>query len=185
MVDKYHGTNPSTPTGVEKGPAAMISLTWIDARSLYRLAAALGLTLGLLTGLAPLRTQAALTGCRSDPIVTLSNGVQVQIGNTMADAAANVSKVAYTLHGPLGTTATQVVYPADNASGIVETFQYIADNQPGNYDSYSAIYDANAGINVNEATTVTNTTTLQSISQTAQTHLSSSGQSLHIHVHLN
>jgi hypothetical protein len=170
---------------VEKGLTAMIDLTWIDARSLYRLAAALGLALGLLTSLAPLRSQAAMTGCRSDPIITLSNGVQVQIGNTIADAATNVSTVAYTLHGPLGTTATKIVYPADNTSGIAETFQYIADNQPGNYDSYSAIYDANAGINVDEATTVTNTATLQSISQTAQTHLSSSGHSLHIHVHLN
>jgi hypothetical protein len=77
-----------------------------------------------------------------------------------------------------------VVYPADNTAGIVETFQYVADNQPGDYDSYSAIYDANAGTNVTETTTVTNAVTGQSVSQTAQTHLSSSGQVLHIHLHL-
>ena len=60
----------------------------------------------------------------------------------------------------------------------------VADNGAGNYDSYAAIYDANTGINVQYFTTVTNTDTGQTVSQTAQTHLSASGQVLHIHLHL-
>jgi hypothetical protein len=131
----------------------------------------------------PLTAQAALS-CRSDPIATLSNGVQVQMSNTIYDNAANVSKVAYTLHGPAGTTVTSVVYPSDNTSGIAETLQYFADNGAGNYDSYSAIYDNNTGINIRYFTTATNTVTGASLSQMAQTHLSNSGQVLHIHLHL-
>lgn len=147
----------------------------------------IGLTPALLAAtllVPPLVAHAALTTCRTDPIVTLSNGVQVQMSNTIYDNAANVSKVAYTLHGPAGTTVTSVVYPSDDTTSIPETFQYVADNNAGNYDSYSAIYDTNTGINIQYFTTATNTVTGASLSQTTQTHLSSSGQVLHIHLHL-
>jgi hypothetical protein len=137
-------------------------------------------TAGLLAS--PLSAHAAIT-CRADPIVTLSNGMQVQMSDLIYDYASNVSKVAYTLHGPVGTTVTSVSY-ANTDPGIVETFQYVADNGAGNYDSYAAIYDTTPQVNVQYYTTVTNTATGASLSQSAQTHLSASGAVLHIHLHL-
>jgi hypothetical protein len=149
------------------------------ARSRRALLGAGLLTAGLLAS--PLSAQAALS-CRADPIVTLSNGRQVQMSDLIYDSASNVSKVAYTLHGPVGTTVTSVSY-ANTDPGIVETFQYVADNGAGNYDSYAAIYDNTPQVNVQYYTTVTNTTTGASLSQSAQTHLSASGAVLHIHLH--
>jgi hypothetical protein len=143
------------------------------------------LTAGVLLG-GPLavNTAHAAIACRVDPIVTLSNGVQVEMSNTIYDDSTNVSLVAYTLHGPSGTKVTSVSY-ANSTPGIAETFQYVADNQPGNYDSYAAIYDNTPQVNVQYYTTVTSTATGQSLSQMAQTHLSSSGAVLHIHLHLS
>jgi hypothetical protein len=142
-----------------------------------------GLGLGVLPSPGAV-AHAALSGCRTDPVVSLSNGVQVSMSNSISDMSTNVSSVAYTLHGPQRTTVTGVSY-ANSTPGVPETFQYIADNNAGNYDSYSAIYDKNAGIDVQYYTTVTNTVTGQVLSQSAQTHLSGSGQSLHIHLHLD
>jgi hypothetical protein len=151
-------------------------------RGLLGAALALGVLLG--SPLAAVNTAHAALTCRADPIVTLSNGVQVQMSDLMYDAATNVSTVAYTLHGPVGTTVTSVSY-ANTTPGIVETFQYVADNGAGNYDSYAAIYDNTPQVNVQYYTTVTNTATGASLSQTAQTHLSASGAVLHIHLHLS
>ena len=150
------------------------------ARTRRSLLAAGLCTAGLLAS--PLSAHAALS-CRADPIVTLSNGRQVQMSDLIFDATSNVSKVAYTLHGPVGTTVKSVSY-ANTDPGIVETFQYVADNQAGDYDSYAAIYDKTPQVNVQYYTTATNTTTGASLSQTAQTHLSASGAILHIHLHV-
>lgn len=142
------------------------------------------LAVGVLLGgpLAATTAHAALA-CRADPIVTLSNGMQVQMSDLMYDAASNVSTVAYTLHGPVGTTVANVSY-VNTTPGIVETFHYVADNGAGNYDSYAAIYDNTTQVNVQYYTTVANRATGASLSQTAQTHLSASGAVLHIHLHL-
>src|SRR5690348_6512100 len=93
--------------------------------------AALAAAIVLAGPLAAVNGQAA-SACRSDPIVTLSNGVQVQMSDLMFDSAANVSLVAYTLHGPAGTAVVSVSY-ANTDPGIAETFQYVADNGAGNY----------------------------------------------------
>ena len=128
-------------------------------------------------------TYASVSGCRTDPIVVLSNGMQVELDNTIADVSANVSKVVYTLHGPVGTTVQSVSY-VNTTSGIDETFQYVADNGAGNYDSYSAMYDSTPGVNANYYMTLTNLATTATMTQMAQTHLSSSGSILHIHLHM-
>jgi hypothetical protein len=109
----------------------------------------------------------AAIACRTDPIVTLSNGVTVQMSNTIYDYASNVSKVAYTLHAPAGTMVTSVVYPPGTTS-IPESFQFAADNNPGRYESYAVVYDANRNVTVSADTVVTDPATHTSLSQTAQ-----------------
>jgi len=141
------------------------------------------LATGLLAGIIPSSAAHALEACRADPIVTLSNGMQVQMSDTMYDDASNISKVTYTLYGPVGTTVTSVSY-ANSTPGIVETFQYVADNNAGDYDSYAAIYDNTPQVYVQYFMTLTNTATGASMSQSAQTHLSHSGAILHIHLHM-
>src|SRR5260370_13876396 len=93
------------------------------------------LVAGLIAGGLPSpEAHAALVACGTDPIVTLSNGAQVAMSNTIYDYSTNVTQVSYSLHGPSGTTVNSVSY-ANSTWGIPETFTYHADNQPGNYDS--------------------------------------------------
>ena len=137
------------------------------------------LVAGLIAGgLASPAAHAALVACGTDPIVTLSNGAQVTMSNTIYDYSTNVTQVDYSLHGPSGTTVESVSY-AKSTPGIPETFTYYADNQPGNYDSYVVTTDANSSVHITAYTTVEGTSgTTQSL--TAQGH---PGQQIHIHVH--
>jgi hypothetical protein len=143
-----------------------------------RLALALGAA-GLLAGsLAAPAAHAALIRCSTDPVVILSNGAQVTMSNDIYDVSTNVTKVAYILHAPIGTTVTSVSY-ANSTAGIPETFTFYADTQPGDYDSYVVTTDANSKVSVYAYTTV-QTVSGKTQSLTAQGH---PGQQIHIHVH--
>lgn len=81
----------------------------------------------LLGGSLAVNTTHAAVACRSDPIITLSNGHTVQISDQINDAVTNVTRVDYQLHVPAGVTATNVTYPADNTPGLRETFEFYSD----------------------------------------------------------
>jgi hypothetical protein len=51
--------------------------------------------------------------CRSDPIVTLSNGTVVTMTEDIALDPSSVRSVTYTLNAPRGTTITRIVYTGD------------------------------------------------------------------------
>lgn len=53
---------------------------------------------------------AIVTGCRGDPIVRLSNGQQIQMTVEVAADASDVQEVRYTVHAPVGTSITRVIY---------------------------------------------------------------------------
>ena len=72
-------------------------------------------------------TAFGITGCRSDPLVTLSNGMQVRLTATIMTDPSQVSNVAYTLHVPQGLSVTSVQY--DNGP-LPETFNWVADKPP-------------------------------------------------------
>src|SRR5205085_8579832 len=101
------------------------------------------LSAGLLAGSLWTPTAHAVVACRTDPIVTLSNGVTVQMSNTIYDDSAHVQPVTYTLRAPAGTRVTRVVYPPGTTTSIPESFQFAADRGPGEYRSYAVVHDAN------------------------------------------
>ncbi|HLJ69511.1 MAG TPA: hypothetical protein VKX16_19320, partial [Chloroflexota bacterium] len=45
---------------------------------------------------------AATAGCRTDPLVTLSNGTRLTLYEDIADSASDVTAVSYKLHIPVG-----------------------------------------------------------------------------------
>ena len=132
------------------------------------LACAAMLSAGLLASSLRAPAAHAVVACRTDPIVTLSNGVTVQMSNTIYDDSAHVRRVAYTLRAPAGTTVTRVVYPPDMTTSIPESFQFEADRGPGEYRSYAVVYDANSDVAVSADTIVTDPSTHTTLSQTAQ-----------------
>lgn len=72
---------------------------------------------------------ATFSTCTTDPKVFVSNGTKVTITPQINDDASDVSSIVYTVHGPVGTNATNVVYTGSVFTGK-ETVVYVAD-QPG------------------------------------------------------
>jgi hypothetical protein len=70
--------------------------------------------------------------CRSDPIVLLSNGEQVNmVANFTADPAS-VSKIVYSLKAPSGATITKITYTG-GAFASKEQVQFQANQPSGTY----------------------------------------------------
>jgi hypothetical protein len=67
-------------------------------------------------------THAAIGGCNSDPVVTLSNGDVLDLHATVDDAYADIQQVSYTLYVPKGTWVTSEV--DTSVLGGKDTFQY-------------------------------------------------------------
>jgi hypothetical protein len=114
-----------------------------DGRHLRLCAAALAA--GLLAVSLPLQdAHAALSVCSSDPIVTLSNGVVVDLSTLIQDARADVRGVAYTLHAPAGVRATSVI----NLDLGGSTFTLVGDDQSNTYDATIDVTTGSPGIAV-------------------------------------
>lgn len=94
----------------------------IAAAGILLWTALLALTLGGASGTA----EAMGSGCRTDPVVVLTNGAQLQFGANIDTSYSNVSRVDYTLHGPVGSAPLLIVY-TDNPLGSVERVHYYAD----------------------------------------------------------
>lgn len=89
----------------------------------------------------------AAGGCRADPIITLSNGLQLNLYVTLNDPAglADVSHVSYVVHGPAlpftflapfgkvssGNGWYTILYP--DGTGSISSFSYVPDGTAGTY----------------------------------------------------
>ena len=67
-------------------------------------------------------THAAIGGCNSDPVVTLSNGDVLDLHATVTDTYDDVDQVSYTLYVPKGTWVTSEL--DTSVLGGKDTFQY-------------------------------------------------------------
>lgn len=94
------------------------------------LAAGLGVT---ALGTGPSEAHAA-AGIGCDPIVTLSNGLTVQMtANVAVNSASNLVAINWTLHAPAGTSVLSVVY--DDTVSKHESFNFHADQAAGAYQT--------------------------------------------------
>ncbi len=84
-----------------------------------------GLVAGLL-GAADAR--AAFIGCRSDPLVILSNGVVLDLSANIVDDVTDVQSISYTLHAPKGVLLLRAI-STDGPVGYREQFKFRADTK--------------------------------------------------------
>ena len=113
------------------------------------------LLLGLLAGpLTAHRASAAISLCRTDPLVQLSNGVVLQLRATIADDASDIQGITYTVHAPTGTSIARVLYTTELPQGT-ETLTFSADNPAGTYDTDTVVSTTTRGIDVTAQTVVT------------------------------
>jgi hypothetical protein len=149
----------------------MLTLAFRGRRA-FVLASALAASL-LLAPLSSLSAHAALTYCRTDPVVLLSNGKSVQMEADIADTASDVQHIDYVLRAPAGTTVVSIIYSGDLPANQ-ESFEFISDGAPGNYDTGTTVTTDNPDIDITASTTITG--------GVVDTQEGRSGHSLHCHL---
>jgi hypothetical protein len=118
---------------------------------------------------------AQISGCRSDPVVTLSNGDQVTLYEDISDTATDVTQITYQLHIPVGLSVKSVTYSGAIASKL-QSITLTADENLGNYDAYTVVSTKTPNIPVTAYMTANTTTSTQTAGH--------SGQVLHSHAHV-
>jgi hypothetical protein len=83
--------------------------------------------------------EARNSGCRTDPVVVLTNGAQLQFGANIGTAYSNVESVVYVIHGPVGSAPLLVLY-TDNPLGSVERVEYHGDGPARTYTIDTVVY---------------------------------------------
>ena len=112
----------------------------------------------LLAGLALSGTptpvaQAAVGGCRSDPIVVLSDGTVLDVSAAIDTAAANVTGIHYVVHGPRGVTLVSALSTPTLGFSGKESFTYYDDAQPNQYVTETLVRTAYNQVSVTAHTT--------------------------------
>ncbi len=97
------------------------------------------LTAGLLAGGPPAVNHAhAALGCRSDPIVVLSNGVVLDLSAVVDTDVSDVKEIHYTLHGPKGVWVVRAI-STDGVAQYKEGFEFHDDSHVDDHNPSSAV----------------------------------------------
>jgi hypothetical protein len=83
--------------------------------------------------------EAAIRGCRSDPIIVLSDGTILDVTAEIGTDVANVREIHYALHGPAGVWPVLVISTPTLGFTGKETFTYIADAKPRTYTTATLV----------------------------------------------
>ena len=102
------------------------------------MAAVMTLSLMLAFAAGPGAAFAGLGGCRTDPVILLSNGRVLQLAAEIDTELSNVRSVVYTVHAPIGTYPVLIVY-TENPLRNVERVVFHADSLPGRYRSETVV----------------------------------------------
>src|SRR5579884_3880257 len=94
------------------------------------LAATASLACGLLAG--TLEAHAAYQVCRTDPIVLLSNGRQLNIVESVSDVASDINAIQYSVHVPSGVGVRKITYTGGPLKGK-ESVTFYTDAASGQY----------------------------------------------------
>lgn len=86
-------------------------------------------------------------GCRSDPLIILSNGAIIDLSADIAALPWEIERVVYVLHAPVGTSLIAAIH-TPSWPGTVEEFHFYADNPPGQYNSTTTVYTEDEGVAV-------------------------------------
>jgi hypothetical protein len=119
---------------------------------------------------------AGLITCAIDPVLTLSDGTQLQISATVNDDPSDIQSVTYEVHGPKGTAMTGLSFPNDPLS-YLESVTYVPDGPAPKYSARTTVTTGLSGVTVSASMTATNPT---SGSQGSGTVAGLSGQTMYL-----
>jgi hypothetical protein len=124
------------------------------------------LLIGLIWSISP--AAAGLGSCRADPIVFLSNGEQVRMTVAVDTDADDVQQITYTLHAPVGTSITKIVYTGGPLQDKEQVLFY-ADQPENSYITDTIVASASGDVTVLASTFITGT--FASVSGMTNEHL--------------
>lgn len=85
--------------------------------------------------------------CKSDPVVLLSDGTEVDVSADIGTPLWNVSAVNYTLRVPSGVQVV-LVLSTPNWPKTVERFRILTDNPAGQYSSVTSVQTTKTNVDV-------------------------------------
>ncbi len=138
-----------------------------------RASVAIALTLGVLATFGGPIALASAGVCRTDPVISLSNGKTLTMYEIVHTTPANIAGVTYTVHVPTGITATAITYPGA-VPAAQQTVTVQSDNRKHRYDVYSTVLTLTPKIKVKAFTTVDH--------KRSKTKVSFSGRTMHTHL---
>jgi hypothetical protein len=107
--------------------------------------------------LAPI-SEAAVGGCRSDPIVILSDGTILDVSADIGTAVSNVREMHYVVHGPRGVNLVSAISTPTLGFQGKETFTYYDDAAPNQYITETLVQTTYDQVSVTAHTTFVNIT---------------------------
>ena len=126
-------------------------------KHLFTLVGFLLLGLAMSEAFAPI-SEAAVGGCRSDPIVVLSDGTILDVSADIGTAVSNVREIYYVVHGPRGVKLVSAISTPTLGFQGKETFTYYADAAPNQYITETLVQTTYNQVNVTAHTTFANVT---------------------------
>lgn len=102
------------------------------------------------------RAAASVGGCRSDPIVTLSDGTVLDVSADIDTDVANMREIHYVVHGPRGVKLLLALSTPTLGFEGKETFTYYDDAAPKQYITETLVQTTNDRVSVTAHTTFVN-----------------------------
>ncbi|MFO7170460.1 MAG: hypothetical protein DIU80_020725 [Chloroflexota bacterium] len=115
----------------------------------------------ILCGLFTPTAEAAVKGCRTDPIVILSDGTILDIQAAIDTSVSNVREIHYIVHGPPGVKLVAAISTPTLGFRGKETFTYYADAQPYQYVTDVVVHTTGERVSVTSYTTFLKVTLLR------------------------
>jgi hypothetical protein len=97
--------------------------------------------------------EAAAGGCRSDPLVVLSDGTILDVSAEIGTAVSNVTEIHYVVHGPREVRLVAAVSTPTLGFDGKETFTYYADGAPNQYVTETLVQTSYDQVSVTAHTT--------------------------------
>lgn len=86
--------------------------------------------------------------CRADPLVTLSNGITLDLHVQIGDSLSDVQHITYVLHGPALPTAGAVAATYPDGTGSISNVTYLTDGTPQHYYAVMTVTTGAAAVPV-------------------------------------
>lgn len=123
----------------------------LQGRRVLLVAAVLAAGLLLAPSQSP-RASAYISGCDTDPVLVLSNGMTLALTTHINDSAGDINAIVYTVHAPAGVSLDRV--HSWGRLRRVETLLYFADNAAHTYGTHTVVTAGVDGVGVTATATL-------------------------------